>query len=223
MNEYPINDVYYTIQGEGVLTGTPAIFLRLNGCDVGCPFCDTKETWSMNLSDEVESIDLACQSPNSYTWQSAEVIGAHLAQMGSQIQWVVITGGEPALYPLKELVDVLHQQGKKVAIETSGTANGHVGAGFDWVTVSPKIKMPSNKPILAEALSCADEIKHVVGRERDIEQLDELLAQYPPKETTTICLQPMSQSPKATELAIETVKARAWRLSVQTHKYIAIP
>jgi 7-carboxy-7-deazaguanine synthase len=222
-NKYPVNDVYYTIQGEGVLTGTPAIFLRLHGCPVGCPFCDTKETWEMTADDEVASIDKAHQTPQSYTWQTTDEIVAYLKQQWEDALWVVITGGEPALYDLKALVSALQTDGKKVAIETSGTADGHVHAGFDWVTVSPKINMPGKLPILPEAMAVANEVKHVVGRMRDIEELDKLLIACPPPVNATICLQPMSQSAKATELAIKMSKARNWRLSIQVHKYIAIP
>jgi len=223
VNKYPVNDVYYTIQGEGVQTGMPAIFLRLHGCPVGCPFCDTRETWFMNAVDEVGDIALAQATPTAYTWQTAAVIGEYLAANWSDAPWVVLTGGEPSLYPLAELVDALHQRGYKVAIETSGTANGHVGAGIDWVTVSPKIDMPGKQPILAEAVAVADEIKHVVGRQQDIVALEQFLQDYPIPDKATICLQPMSQSARATDLAIATVKERGWRLSIQTHKYIAIP
>jgi len=223
VNKYPVNDVYYTIQGEGVLTGTPAIFLRLHGCPVGCPFCDTKETWEMTAQDEVDSIDAAHSAPEAYSWQGTEEIVSYLNQRWLNAGWVVITGGEPALYDLKELVSALQADGKKVAIETSGTANGHVDAGFDWVTVSPKINMPGKLAILPEAMATANEIKHVIGRQRDIDALDNLLENCPPQANTTICLQPISQSEKATALAIDVAKERNWRLSIQVHKYIAIP
>lgn len=221
MNKYPINDLFYTIQGEGLQTGTPAVFLRLHGCNVGCPFCDTKETWEFDPMQEVATIEAACAEPYTYTWQTAQTIASHITAHWLRAKWVVVTGGEPALYPLTELVEALHNINLRAAIETSGTANGHVGAGFDWVTVSPKINMPSRLPILPEAMAEADEIKHVVGRSQDIDQLDELLAAFDLK--AAICLQPMSQNQRATELAIEIVKQRGWRLSLQTHKFINIP
>lgn len=223
MNKLPVNDLFYTIQGEGVLSGTPAVFLRLHGCNVGCPFCDTKETWTLDPAYEVETIEAACAEPYAYTWQSVGEIADHISENWSHAGWVVVTGGEPSLYPLADLVGRLHTIKMKVSIETSGTADGHVGAGFDWVTVSPKIDMPGKLPILAAAIAEADEIKHVVGRQVDIEQLDRLLAEFETKPSAVICLQPMSLSQRATELAIETVKARGWRLSVQTHKYLDIP
>lgn len=187
VNKYPVNDLYYTIQGEGAQTGVPAVFLRLNGCPVGCPFCDTRETWDMKPEDEVATFTLASATPTAYTWQSAHDIATMIAEQWASAPWVVITGGEPALYPLTELVSALQQKGKKVAIETSGTANGHVGAGIDWVTVSPKIDMPGQKPILADAVAVADEIKHVVGKSTDIDVLDNFLATYPTPTDTVIC------------------------------------
>jgi 7-carboxy-7-deazaguanine synthase len=118
------------------------------------------------------------------------------------------------------LVAAIQQTGRKVALETSGTEVGHVDAGIDWVCVSPKIGMPGGKVVLPAALAVADEIKHVVGRERDIEQLDGLLTAVALKPDVQICLQPVSVSPKATALCLETVQQRGWRLSVQMHKYI---
>ncbi|WP_459782431.1 radical SAM family protein, partial [Photobacterium sp. R1] len=91
-----------------------------------------------------------------------------------------------------------------------------------WVTVSPKINMKGKLPVLPGALSRANEIKHPVGTQKDIDQLDALLAGVPLQDTVTIALQPISQKARATELCIQTCIARNWRLSVQTHKYLSI-
>ncbi len=223
MNKYPVNDLYYTIQGEGAQTGIPAVFLRLHGCDVGCPFCDTRETWDMNPSDEVPTLPQAMVLRHAYVWQTAEEIATQIEIDYPSAPWVVVTGGEPALYPLAELVTSLQKIGKKVAIETSGTAAGHVDAHFDWVTVSPKINMPGKKPVLAEAVVVADEIKHVVGKKSDVDVLDAFLDAYPLPYDVIVCLQPISQSERATELCVATAKERGWRLSIQTHKYLNLP
>lgn len=223
VTKYPVNDLFYTLQGEGMQTGVPAVFLRLQGCDVGCPFCDTRETWAMNPDHEVATLEAACGEPLAYIWLSAEEIAGEISTRWPQADWVVVTGGEPAQYPLRALVDALNARGLKTAIETSGTEIGHVDAGFDWVTVSPKIDMPGGFQIQSEAMASADEIKHVVGRPRDVEQLDALLAAHPTKKGAQVFLQPMSLNPRATQLAIDVVKQRGWRLSVQVHKYIDIP
>jgi 7-carboxy-7-deazaguanine synthase len=135
----------------------------------------------------------------------------------------MVTGGEPAEQDLEYLVACLHAASFKVAIETSGTATGHLGASFDWVCVSPKIDMPGGKPILKTAIESADEIKHVVGKQEDIDRLDRLIASVSLAPHVQICLQPVSQSPKATELCYRTCLERGWRLSLQMHKYLDKP
>jgi 7-carboxy-7-deazaguanine synthase len=222
MNDlYPVNDLYACIQGEGVQTGMPMALLRLHGCEVGCPWCDTKETWDFEPENIVSTIREALGTSPRYTMQTAEAIAATIADEYPALEWVLVTGGEPARQPLASLVAALHQQGKRVALETSGTETGHVGAGFDWVCVSPKIAMPGGKTLQPEALAVADEIKMVVGRQRDIERLDLLIGSSALKQGVTISLQPLSGSDKAIGLCVETVQARGWRLSIQTHKLIA--
>ena len=220
---YPVNDCYVCVQGEGVQTGVAMVLLRLHGCDVGCPWCDTKHTWTFEAQNEVPTLDEALGENTRYVVESATQIADYLISKRHGPKWVLVTGGEPAQYPLKELVEALHAHGYKVALETSGTETGHLGAGFDWVCVSPKINMPGGKTIKPEALEIADEIKHVVGIQRDIDNLDELLSDIALKDSVQICLQPVSLSQKATQLCIETVQRRGWRLSVQMHKYINQP
>lgn len=222
-NRFPVNDIYYTIQGEGCLTGVPAVFLRLHGCPVACPFCDTKETWVLDPENEKNTLTDGLGINNLYSYQSGSEINAYITEHFRFAQWVVITGGEPAQYPLKSLVTALHDGGYKVAIETSGTECGHLDAGFDWITVSPKMNMPGGKRIQIQTLETANEIKQVVGKQADLDKLDGLLSTCTLPESVTICLQPMSQSIKATELCIETAKKKAWRLSIQVHKYLNLP
>jgi len=220
---YPVNDCYTCIQGEGVQTGVAMVLLRLHGCAVGCPWCDTKETWDMDRAHERQSLADVLGANAQYTYQPANTIAEYIRANHAGPRWVLISGGEPAQYPLKELAEALHAQGYTLALETSGTEVGHIGAGIDWVCVSPKIAMPGGRTIQHEALESADEIKHVVGTARDIEALDALLAAVKLKPTAQICLQPVSVSPKATQLCIETVQQRGWRLSVQMHKYLKQP
>lgn len=219
---YPVNDCYTCIQGEGVQTGVAMVLLRLHGCEVGCPWCDTKETWAFDPTQEVATIADALGANPRYTTMSAEAIARHIVQNHPGPKWVLVTGGEPAQYDLKPLVAALHQCRYKVALETSGTETGHLAAGCDWVCVSPKLNMPGGKVVKAEALASAHEIKHVVGRQQDIDNLDDLLAAHPVSPEVHICLQPVSLSPKATDLCVAVVQARGWRLSLQTHKYIGV-
>lgn len=224
---YPVNDIYGAIQGEGCNAGIPMVILRLHGCAVGCPWCDTKHTWEINPENERPLSEALGTNP-LYSLQTAEQITYYLChQFQPMYRWVLVTGGEPSQYDLRPLAEALHQAGWKLALETSGTEAGHLGAGFDWVCISPKINMPGNKQIKREAFFEADEIKHVIGKETDIKALDDLLTRVQPfirNKDLQICLQPVSQSPKATQLCIETVQRRGnLRLSLQMHKFLYLP
>lgn len=197
------------------------VLLRLQGCAVGCPFCDTKETWDVDPASEAGSIPEALGTNERYAWVSPSEINRFISVSFPSLQWVLLTGGEPAQYPLKPLTLALHDGGHKVALETSGTELGHEGAGIDWVCVSPKLYMPGKKRVLPAALSLADEIKFVIGRERDLDYAEQLLTLSSLKPGAVVCLQPMSLDPKATQLCIQTVQDKGWRLSLQLHKFIS--
>ncbi|WP_323902712.1 7-carboxy-7-deazaguanine synthase QueE [Aeromonas hydrophila] len=220
---YPINEIFQTIQGEGVFTGLPAIFVRLQGCPVGCPWCDTRHTWGVDPAREVGVQAVLDCSNESDGWSkmSTEQILASFQQLGYQARHVVITGGEPCLYDLQDLSAALIEAGYQVQIETSGTSEIQTHEQT-WVTVSPKINMKGGLPVLVSALERANEIKHPVATERHVEELDALLATARLRENVVIALQPISQKPRATQLAMATCIARNWRLSIQTHKYLDI-
>ncbi len=220
---YKINEVFETIQGEGVFTGVPAIFVRLQICPVGCAWCDTKHTWQADPESETDFNTVMAKTGDSPLWVNvtAEDILARFNQEGYTAKHVVITGGEPCLYDLLPFTELLEANGYHCQIETSGTEAIRTSANT-WVTVSPKINMKGKRTVLTSALSRANEIKHPVGTEKDIEQLDALLKDKILRDDVTIALQPISQKPRATELCVETCIARNWRLSVQTHKYLAI-
>ena len=220
---YPINEIFQTIQGEGVFTGVPAIFVRLQGCPVGCPWCDTRHTWVVDPAREVGSREVLDRSNESDGWSkmSTEEILGSFETLGYRARHVVLTGGEPCLYDLHELSSALLAAGYQVQIETSGTSEILTHAQT-WVTVSPKIGMKGGLPVLVSALERANEIKHPVATERHVEELDALLATASLRENVVIALQPISQKPRATQLAMATCIARNWRLSIQTHKYLDI-
>jgi 7-carboxy-7-deazaguanine synthase len=233
---YAVNDVYAAVQGEGVQTGVPMVLVRLHGCPVGCVFCDTKETWERSAATRVDTLAEALGTNPRWAEVSATEIAAHVATCVDQLRqfdrydgigWVLLTGGEPAEQTLRPLVRALHGEGVRVALETSGTATGHVGAGCDHICVSPKINNPGGRPLRYEAFVGADEIKHVVGKPEHIEQLDTLLAwladgQGLDLRRTAVCLQPMSQSERATQLCVEAAMQRGWRVSVQVHKVMGV-
>ncbi|CAH8193282.1 putative 7-carboxy-7-deazaguanine synthase QueE [Vibrio aestuarianus] len=220
---YKINEMFETIQGEGVYTGVPSVFIRLQQCPVGCAWCDTKQTWDATPQDERSTDDILAKTQDNPTWCSAsakEIISLYKKQ-GYQAKHIVITGGEPCIYDLRPLTQAFEVIGCQCQIETSGTSPIQA-TEKTWVTVSPKVAMKGKLPVLDSALLRANEIKHPVATSKDIDQLDELLSRANVPTSTIIALQPISQKERATQLCIDTCIARNWRLSIQTHKYLSI-
>lgn len=215
--------MFETIQGEGAHTGIPSIFVRLQGCPVGCPWCDTKHTWEINSKLSVSPKDVIAKTAESETYfiTDAEDLLSLFKKEGYVAKHVVITGGEPCMYDLRPLTTMLHDNGFSTQIETSGTFEIFCDAKT-YVTVSPKINMKGGYEVLQSALERADEIKHPVAMQKHIDELDALLENVSKVDTKQVCLQPISQQSRATELAVRTCIARNWRLSLQTHKYIGI-
>ncbi|WP_034946709.1 7-carboxy-7-deazaguanine synthase QueE [Erwinia oleae] len=221
--QYPINEMFQTLQGEGFYTGVPAIFIRLQGCPVGCSWCDTKHTWDKLADRETSLGDILVKTAESDFWGAAdaEALLTIIVQQGWTAKHVVITGGEPCIHDLTALTQKLEQNGYGCQIETSGT-HDVLCSDSTWVTVSPKVNMRGGYDVLNQALVRADEVKHPVARQRDVEALDALLATLQDAKKRIIALQPISQKDDATRLCIETCIARNWRLSMQTHKYLNI-
>lgn len=218
---YKINELFETIQGEGFFTGVPAIFIRLQGCPVECAWCDTPQSWYLNQEEETNFKEILLKQADSSSWTSlsTQCLLEHILT-NYAAKHVVITGGEPCLYDLLPLTQALEQNGFYCQIETSGTQPIKVTPNT-WVTVSPKIAMRGKLPIQKEALQRANEIKHPVGTQKDIDQLDEHLIGID-LSNKVMGLQPISQKNNATDLCINTCIKRQWRLSIQTHKYLNI-
>lgn len=217
----PINEVFETIQGEAHYTGTPAVFVRLQGCDVGCPWCDTKHTWDVAPGEAVTTSEMLAKlvDGKSYAMMEATAIAAHVASF--KARHVVITGGEPCLYDLRRLTELVIAGGRTVQIETSGTEEIHAHPET-WITVSPKVNMPGGKPILMRAIALANEIKMPVGKAEDIDRLERVLAMVPGFRPMNVWLQPLSQSNKATDLCVKSATELGFRLSLQTHKFLGV-
>lgn len=190
---------FYTLQGEGFHTGRAAYFIRLGGCDVGCVWCDVKESWD------------AAGHPLMTTHEITEIAAANPGRIA------VITGGEPAMHDLTFISAELHKAGFAVHIETSGA---HPLSGqLDWVTLSPKkFKAP-----LDESLLQANELKVVVYHKSDFAWAEQHAAKVSPG--CRLYLQPeWSKKDEMTPLIIDYIKQHPqWQLSLQTHKYINIP
>lgn len=215
-----VNEIFATIQGEGAFTGTPSVFIRLQGCPVHCPWCDTKHTWKLG-SPNGKGIDFALGKADCSGWatvEAADIVEAVKARY-AQVPHVVITGGEPTLFDLSELTTRLIELGRSVQIETSGIEpiRAHEKT---WVTLSPKLGMPSGLVPNESALARANEIKMPVGGTADIAALEKILPKTSPE--ALVYLQPISCEEGATKLCMAVCMARGWRLSIQTHKYLQI-
>ena len=195
----PVMEAFYTLQGEGFHQGKAAYFIRLGGCDVGCFWCDVKESW-----DAATHPQMAIEDIVSLASQQA----GRLA---------VITGGEPLLHNLNELTAQLHQTGFQTNIETSGSSP--LSGSWDWICLSPKkFKAP-----LPDVLAKANELKVVVYNKQDFTWAEKHAAQVSPH--CKLYLQPeWSKSAVITPLIIDYIKASPrWQLSLQIHKYINVP
>jgi 7-carboxy-7-deazaguanine synthase len=220
---YKINEVFESIQGEGAFTGVPSIFVRLQGCPVGCPWCDTKHTWTIKGDLNRSAAQVMAEKDESEHWFSSDVtdLFALFAEHKYQAKHIVVTGGEPCMYDLRPLSGAFIDAGYSIQIETSATYEILVHEDA-WVTVSPKVNMPGGRTVLASAMLRANEIKHPVAMQKHIEELDQVLTLLGTQAPPVIYLQPISLQKRATELAISTCIARNWRLSLQTHKFIGI-
>ncbi len=192
-------EMFYSLQGEGYHQGRAAYFIRLAGCDVGCVWCDVKESWDAS-KHPVLSIE--------------EIVSSALAHPG---RLAIITGGEPLLYNLDALTTALKKAGFEINMETSGSSP--MSGKWDWVCLSPKkFKAP-----LKESIAAASELKVVIFNKHDFEWAETYAKQVPA--SCKLYLQP--EWDKANEmmpLIIDYVKTHPkWELSAQLHKYIQVP
>jgi 7-carboxy-7-deazaguanine synthase len=219
---YAINDLYASVQGEGTHTGIPMVIVRLQGCPVGCPFCDTKETWTLAQEQQHDPDETSWRGTNPrWTRLDAQTIAQLARKEAPWLKWILLTGGEPALHPLGALIDAFHGQGFRVAIETSGTAVGFIGTGVDFVTVSPKVGMPGGRSIQRAAVRAAHEVKWLVGRREDLDRLRVFMAEYA-VDAGRVSLQPISANVKATAVCFEAALAYGFRVSIQVHKIMDV-
>ena len=194
----PLMEEFYTIQGEGYHTGKAAYFIRVGGCDVGCHWCDVKESWNAELHPPT----------------LANTIVDHAKKYSDT---VVITGGEPLMWSMDYLTKKLQQHGIKTHIETSGAYS--FSGSWNWFCLSPKkTKLP-----LEEVYKEADELKIIVFNKSDFKFAEEQAAKV--GSNCELFLQPeWSKKEKMTELIVDYVmKNPKWKISLQTHKYLNIP
>jgi 7-carboxy-7-deazaguanine synthase len=194
----PLMEEFYTIQGEGYHTGKAAYFIRVGGCDVGCHWCDVKESWNASLHP-LTNADQIVQNATRYS------------------KTVVVTGGEPLESNMQYLTRKLHEHGISVHLETSGSAP--ISGYWDWICLSPK----RNKLPVKEIYTMAHELKIIIRSKQDFEFAEEQATQV--NEHCQLYLQPeWSVREKMIPLITDYVMSHPqWKVSVQTHKYLNIP
>lgn len=214
-----INEIFDTIQGEAFYTGTPATFIRLQGCPVGCHWCDTKHTWSEGtdrLRIEIdEMLDKTTDSPKWSDMEEEEIV--RIVEK-LQPRHFVLTGGEPCSQDIFKLTRLLATIGT-VQVETSGTHTINV-YHKTWVTVSPKIEMLGGLKVLNTAITRANELKMPINDVNDVKNLQKLVKKG--NYGQLIWLQPVSQKEENTDLCVKTAMDNNWRVSIQTHKYMGV-
>ena len=194
---YPIVEIFHSIQGEGAWVGVNAFFIRLGGCDVHCPWCDQKESWSKS----------------GYPLYSSAQLRKEAKTANPAI--IVITGGEPLLHNLDPLTEELRDLGIPLHLETSGA---HLFSGkFHWVTFSPK----KFKPPHFSVYDHVQELKVVVANDSDLKWAEEQAAKVPPE--TVKYLQPEWNTDTSQELILQYILHHPeWRISLQTHKFLKV-
>ena len=203
----PVMEHFYTIQGEGFHQGRAAYFVRLGGCDVGCVWCDVKDSWDANAHPKMSVSEIAATI--------IEIIPSQISTAFKPL--VVITGGEPLMHDLTELTNSLQAKGFETNIETSGAHP--LSGSWDWICLSPKkFKAP-----LPEVVPFAHELKVVIFNQSDFKWAEEYAAQVSPD--CKLYLQPeWDKASVVTPLIIEYIKQHPqWELSLQIHKYINVP
>lgn len=215
----PINEIFESIQGEARFSGTPSVFLRLQACPVGCPWCDTKHTWDVLENNEISAPDMIAKTQDAPSFARMSVAEVVKTVKTYNARHVVITGGEPALYDLRPLTHALLENNFSVQLETSGTHEIRV-AEKTFVTLSPKYDMPGGLKVLDSALSRANELKLPIGKRADVAELAEKIKGKHHAEA--IWLQPLSRNPKATQICVDEAIARNWKVSVQIHAFLGL-
>ena len=199
-SKLPLMEIFHTLQGEGFHTGKSAVFIRLAGCDVGCVWCDVKESWEANQHPKISENHILDQV------------------LSYQTNFAVITGGEPTLYNITSLVNKLKYHNIYTAIETAGT--NHFSNNLDWICFSPKkFKKPKDS-----IYKIAYELKVVIFHPSDLDWALEHEKKISNKNCQLYIQPEWSKMNSLMPLIINFLKENPnWRLSAQTHKFLNIP
>lgn len=208
----PVMESFYTLQGEGFHQGRAAYFIRLGGCDVGCVWCDVKDSWDAAKHPKYSVGEIVAKLKEETNTQNP-----NSKFQNTNFPIVVITGGEPLMHNLDSLTKAIHSAGYQTNIETSGSSP--LSGEWDWICLSPKkFKAP-----LPEVVPHASELKVVIFNKSDFAWAEDYAAQVSP--SCKLYLQPeWDKAAQVTPLIIDYIKANPqWELSLQVHKYINVP
>ncbi len=194
----PLMEEFYTIQGEGFYTGTAAYFIRIGGCDVGCHWCDVKESWNAELHPPTK-IQAIVDNARIYT------------------NTVVITGGEPLMWDMLPITSLLKENGMRIHIETSGAYE--LSGVWDWICLSPK----KNKLPTQSVYEKANELKVIVYNKHDFIFAEEQAAKVNPDAILFLQAEWSRREEMTPSIVDYVMKNPKWRISLQTHKYLNIP
>lgn len=214
----PVMETFYTLQGEGFHQGKAACFIRLAGCDVGCFWCDVKESWDASLHPQKTIDEIVEMVSSEWSMVNRESQpGNQQPAISNQQPIIVITGGEPLLYNLNALTQLLQSKDFKTHLETSGSSP--LSGYWDWICLSPK---KFKKP-LSEIFKAANELKIVVYNKSDFKWAEKNAALV--SSDCKLFLQPeWSKAAEITPFIVDYIKANPqWQLSLQIHKYINVP
>jgi len=195
----PIMEDFFTIQGEGFFAGTPAYFIRIGGCDVGCHWCDVKESWDFN-AHKLVSIGNVINNLKQF-----------------DVNTVVITGGEPLIYNLDQLCNELKKSDYQLHLETSGAYS--LSGKWNWICLSPK----KNQPPIEEIVKKADELKVIIHNNDDFKWAEKYAQQV--SKDCRLYLQPewSKKEQMMQKIVVYTQSNPKWTVSLQIHKYMGIP
>ncbi|WP_185860066.1 7-carboxy-7-deazaguanine synthase QueE [Blattabacterium cuenoti] len=197
---FPIKETFYSIQGEGFFSGIAAYFIRFEGCNIQCDWCDTKSSWKIEKNDFL-------------------TVHQIIHNINNKVKTIVITGGEPMMWNLTPLTSILKKKGYRIHVETSGSYPIHEKY-IDWITISPKKK----KRPLKENYKKMNELKIIICNDSDFSFAEEQ-AFYAKKSNCVLCLQPeWKNNMKILPKIISYIKNHPkWKISLQIHKMLNIP
>lgn len=204
MTTYQINEIYPAIQGEGYNTGRPGTIIRMQGCNLRCPWCDSSKTLKKDPT----------------TQRTLEDILYEVLTKGPPKGIALITGGEPTMQNLGPLVDALSRKGIPTHLETNGTLPIKAFPKFTWMTISPKQVAGYN--CHSSAVELGNEVKWLIQSEEDITSLMYWLGTWRWDSKKIVSLQPISMDPSATQICYDACLKYGWHLSIQTHKLLGV-